>query len=241
MLLSLLLAVAAPESCYRPQSGEVLLQRAAIDVPAAEDGAPAIRYEVAAVAIKDPRHAGMFGVSETALFVWEAQECAPAHRQTFPDAPLLRFEQVSLGGQRLLNVVTNAPGGSDGRYRHILLSIDPPGLEALAPVSLVHGRMGGFFAGELGGGRGPGIALWNAEWTDGAHHAPHVAEMLLYRWQAGGFAGPERLRTAGPVPAEPDAAPRALGLPFRDSSEGGGGFYSVTALIAAPSRAGSED
>ena len=76
-----------------------------------------------------------------------------------------------------------------------------------------------FETGRLGGGRGDGIAMWHADWGSGeSHYAPHFADMVLYRWDGNGFAGPERLRTAARVAAEPDAAPVALGLPFRDST-----------------------
>jgi hypothetical protein len=220
-----------PLGCYRHARGEVPLQHGRIVIMLPGDSEP---YQISAIATKSRRHAGMFGVSQTELRVWRS-DCIPVLRRTFPQASLLRFEETRLGDQPLLHVVARYPGGSGELFRHHLIILDPlTDSQELAPRDLAHTNMGGFFVGDLGEGRGPGIALWDAEWNEGAHYDPHPARMFIYRWNDHGFVGPEQLDTAGPVAAEPDAAPRAFGLGFRDSS-GPDAFISIEALISAPS------
>jgi hypothetical protein len=221
---------AGPLGCYRHARGEVPLQHGRIDITLPGDSEP---YQVSAVAVKSRRHAGMFGVSQTELRVWRS-DCIPVLRRTFPQASLLRFEEARLGDQPLLHVVARYPGGSGELFRHHLIVLDPlSDPQELAPRDLAHTNMGGFFVGDLGEGRGPGIAIWDAEWNEGAHYDPHPARMFIYRWSDRGFHGPERLDTAEPVAAEPDAAPLALGLRFRDSSRPEA-FISEETLISAP-------
>lgn len=221
----------AVPGCYRPAAGELILQQGQFSARAYGGE---VRYSVFAVATKSRRHAKSLGVSQTDLLIW-TPGCTLAYRQTFGGAPLLRFEEARLGTGELLHVIALYPGGSGSRLQHLLLAMDVlTDPQPLAPISLAHSNMGGFFVGDLGAGRGPGIALWDAEWSDGGHYSPHPATLIMYRWRGGHFIGPERLRTRGHVPAEPDAAPAALGLPFRDSTRDDL-FYSAEALAAAPS------
>ena len=191
--------------------------------------------EVAAIATKSRERAGTFGVSRNDLYVWD-EDCQPLYRQAFASAAAIRFETARLGGADMLHVIAFYPGGSGSGYFHQLLAFSPGGdeLMPLAPAMLVHGNMGGFHAGKLDSERGDGIAIWDAEWTDGSHYSPHPATMTIYRWVDGGFVGPERLETKEKVPAKPDAAPKALGFAFVDNTREDL-FYSIDALIAAPS------
>lgn len=220
-----------PLGCYRHVRGEVALQHGRVVIRSPGESET---YQVSAVATKSRRFAGMFGVSQTELRVWRS-DCVPVLRRSFAQASLLRFEEARLGDQPLLHIVARYPGGSGERFRHHLLVLDPSSdPQELAPGDLSHSNMGGFFVGDLGDGRGPGVATWDAQWNEGAHYDPHPARMILYRWNDRGFAGPERLDTAGPVAPEPDAAPIALRLSFRDSSRPDA-FVSPEALISAPS------
>lgn len=219
MLAALALAVAAAQApaCVAAASDEDVLQHGEVTLGAGEDAVPLI---VAAVAVRSATRGETFGVAETELRVWDA-DCGPVHRQMFGNAAMLRFETARLGGEAMLHAVAFYPGGSGHSYRHDLLRLGGWGgeLVPLAPMPLIHSNMGGFFAGDLGGTRGDGIAMWSADWASGeSHYEPHFADMVLYRWDGRGFAGPERLRTAGKVEAVPDAAPEALGLPFRDAT-----------------------
>ena len=220
MLAALALAIAAQAAapdCHRPAADEVLLQEGRVTLGGGQDTAD---LSVAAVAVKSAEFADALGVSESELRVYD-DECRIAYRQVFADAARVRFETARLGGETILHGVAFYPGGSGHGYRHVLLRLSGWGaeLEPLAPLPLAHGNRDGFFVGDLGGGRGDGIALWDAEWGEGeSHYEPHFADMILYRWQDGGFVGPERLRTPGKVEAEPNAAPAALGLPFRDAT-----------------------
>lgn len=217
--LALALALAAPPApaCVVPAPDEDVLQHGEVTLGAGEDAVPLV---VAAVAVRSEARGETLGVAETELRVWD-RECGPVHRQMYGNAAMLRFETARLGGETMLHAVAFYPGGSGHSYRHDLLQLGGWGgeLVGVAPMPMVHSNMGGYFVGDLGGARGDGIAMWGADWGSGeSHYAPHFADMILYRWDGTGFAGPERLRTAEKVAAEPDAAPEALGLPFRDST-----------------------
>lgn len=228
-------AAGAPTPCRPARAGEVLLQRGQF-ATAEEEFSPAEVFAVVAIATKERGTTGRLGVSRSDLYVWD-RRCALVFRQTFPSAPLLRFEVTRLAADPILHIIAAYPGGSDVGYRHLLVRADPPfDAQVLAPMNLFHNSMGGFFVGDLGPGRGPGIALWNARWDSGAHYDPHPATMTLYRWRDGRFAGPEHLATRGPVPAEPDGAPEALGLPFRDSTREER-FYPEDLIAEAPAAA----
>lgn len=237
MLMFQLAAAAAaasqtpPPACLKPGPTDVVLQNGRVTF-AGDEGPETLL--AAAVAAKEPEFAGAFGVSGTEILVWR-EDCRPVYRQSFSDASVLRFEPASLGGETFLHVVAFYPGGSGHLYRHQLLRFDTlrGELRPLAPLALGHTNMGGFFVGDLGPGRGPGIALWDADWQlDEGHYEPHRVNMTLYRWSDNRFAGPELLVTPGKVEAEPDAGPAALGLPIRDMS-GHDLFYPEEKLIGA--------
>jgi hypothetical protein len=116
-------------------------------------------------------------------------------------------------------ITTELHGGSGNGFRHILLAASDNSLRRIDQPDFAHSNMGGFYVGDLGGGRGQGVVVWDAEWKAGAHYDPHPYRFTFYRWNGKSFTAPEVLITKDSYTATPDAAPKALGFTFRDQTD----------------------
>jgi hypothetical protein len=123
-----------------------------------------------------------------------------------------------LGSQPVVMITTESHGGSGNGFKHVLVAASDNSLSRIDQPDFAHSNMGGFYVGDLGGGRGSGAVVWNAEWNAGAHYDPHPYRFTFYRWNGKSFAAPEVLVTKEAYPAKPDAAPTALGFTFRDQT-----------------------
>jgi len=206
-------AVAAVR-CGGPSSNQVEVQREQVAAKAKE-------LEVVSTSTHGD---GMFGFAAAQLAIY-GPDCRILFQKSFGVSTEVRFETRRLGTVPVLVVTALQPGGSGDNFEHLVLAYDD-GIRPLAPMDLQHSNMGGFFIGELGRGRGPGLVLWDAIWEDGAHYSPHRYRVTTYRWRAesvansrwrpGAFLGPSEVMTKQRLDPDPDAVARALGLGFRD-------------------------
>jgi hypothetical protein len=143
------------------------------------------------------------------------------------DSALVRADM--LGSQPVAVITTELHGGSGNGFRHILLAASDNSLRRIDQPDFAHSNMGGFYVGDLGGGRGQGVVVWDAEWKAGAHYDPHPYRFTFYRWNGKSFAAPEVLVTKEAYPATPDAAPTGLGFPFRDQTNQEGMPFALIA------------
>jgi len=212
-VLAAAVAAPAPHSCYHPGPKDQVVARELLD--AGDDE----HFEAVAIAHKGD---GPLGFSYSRAVVYTPQ-CGVAFQQDFPEAPRSLFSRISLGGKDMLLLTAFYPGGSGCGYRHLILKYgdDYPGgsVLPLAPMDLGHSNMGGFFAGDLGGGQGSGVAVWTPIWDDGeSHYAAHRYQVITYRWTDDRLTGPTVTTSDAKVEAAPDAAAKALGLPYRDQT-----------------------
>lgn len=223
----------AAARCGAPRSNQIEVQRAQL---AAKND----KFE----AVSTSTHGdGMFGFAAAQLAIY-GSECRLLFKQTFSDATEVRFETRRLGALPLLAVTALEPGGSGNNFKHVLLAYEG-GIRPLAPMDLQHSNMGGFYVGELGRGRGPGLVLWDAIWEDGAHYAPHRYRVTTYRWRAediegsGGhqeaFIGPSEETTKQHIDPDPDVVARLLRFGFRDTTKPQRFTYSGAARCKAES------
>ena len=152
-------------------------------------------------------------------------DCEVMFSQRFEDATKVLFSEERLGEQPVLFVTAFRPGGSGAGFNHLLLAYGgemfaEDGVQSLAPVSLNQGNMDGIFVGDLGRGRGPGLVLWNAQWSgEEAHYEPHHYEIVSYRWRNGRFVGPNVRTTKIKYNPDPNEVARRLGLGFKDMTQ----------------------
>jgi hypothetical protein len=101
--------------------------------------------------------------------------------------PFARFMPVSVEGlpAPLVLAVAVRPGGSDHGFETTLVGERGASFRVLTPVPLLTPIQGGVFVGDLGGGRGPGVAVWSFIWDENeAHYAEHRYEVKLYPFDA---------------------------------------------------------
>ena len=99
--------------------------------------------------------------------------------------PLARFMPLRVEGfpSPLVLAVAVRPGGSDHGFESTLIGETNGALRVLTPRPLATYIQGGVFVGDLGGGRGPGAAVWTFVWGDGeAHYGAHQYDVRLYRY-----------------------------------------------------------
>ena len=207
----LVVAVRAEAGCYRPVDGAIIAQEGTAF--GAKNG---ISYVSTVTRPPAPQT-----LPRASLVIYDGQ-CRLLHQESFDEAAGILLEPVALGSTELLQATVKFPGGSGASFLHLLFNRQKWDgvVAALAPTALEHTNMGGFHVGELGGGRGPGIAIWDAQWDDGAHYDPHPYGLTLYRWDGKAFVGPEVLKTPGKLnPNLPDAVPAAFGLPFKNDTQ----------------------
>jgi len=134
--------------------------------------------------------------------------------------PRLRFRVMRVKGVAgpLVVAVMTSPGGSDSYWEATAVGVVDGSLEVLTYEELSTSEQGGFFFGDLGGGRGTGAAQWEFIWGEGeGHYGEHQYEVKLYKWnpKTARFEWSEVLRTAGEF-SSGGAALRSLGLRFDD-------------------------
>ncbi len=151
-------------------------------------------------------------------------DCSVAFDQQFEDQGEAALDLVDLAGQPLLVVTTFQLGGSACGVEHLILGYggrlmrNDQDVRVLAPMRLHHSESGGFYVGDLGKARGPGLAIWNALSEGEAHSASHRYRMTIYRWIDGRFAGPTLLTTQRKVGGGGNV-PKMLGYSLRDQSD----------------------
>lgn len=130
-----------------------------------------------------------------------------------PDPRTLTLELWPLGGPVVALASGDAlsAGGSGCGLNHLIITYGDE-LQALAPAALSHDNMGGLFIGDLGGGRGPGLVLFDAQWGRGSHYDPHSYRVWTYRWKDERFIGPSVKRTK-PMTPDPERVARTLPTP----------------------------
>jgi len=166
---------------------------------------------------------GPFGYVSSRVTVFRP-DCIVAFDQQFTDQEQARLDLADLAAQPLLIVTTFQLGGSACGVEHLVLGYrgkfirGAQDLRVLAPMRLRHSESGGFYVGDLGKGRGPGLAIWDALSEGEAHLVPHRYQMIIYRWINGRFSGPTVLTTRRKV-GDGDDPPQMLGYSLRDQSD----------------------
>lgn len=117
-----------------------------------------------------------------------------------PMNPFVRFAVVNTEGMTGPVVVAVAvkPGGTDHGFETSVIGEVGGRLKLLTTAPLTNSIQGGVFVGDLGAGRGPGLAAWNYVWGDDeAHYAAHRYDVTLLRFDArrGVFRRVSRQRT----------------------------------------------
>lgn len=101
--------------------------------------------------------------------------------------PFVRFMPLNVEGlpAPLVLAVAVRPGGSDHGFETTIIGARGATFRVLTPGPLLTPIQGGVFVGDLGGRRGPGVAVWSFIWGDGeAHYAEHRYEVRLYPFDA---------------------------------------------------------
>jgi hypothetical protein len=133
-----------------------------------------------------------------------------------PIDPFVRFRALDVEGlpRPLVFAVAVRPGGSDHTFETTLVGEAGGRLKVLTPEPLLTSIQGGVFVGDLGGGRGRGVAVWVFLWEDEAHYAAHRYEVKLYTYDArrASFRRAAVLRSKGKHRQGADAL-EELGLP----------------------------
>lgn len=147
--------------------------------------------------------------------------CARLFAHSFGNDWEVRFQTARLDAEPVLLATAVTPGASESGYHHVLLGYGR-GLRELSPVPLENGDTGAIFVGNLGRGRGAGLARWDGIWAgDEAHYSPHRFEVTLYRWRHGRLERSAHFVTRNRLDAEPNVAARAMGFSFRDMTRRG--------------------
>jgi hypothetical protein len=131
--------------------------------------------------------------------------------------PFVRFMPLNVEGlpAPLVLAVAVRPGGSDHGFETTIVGARGAGFSVLTPEPLQTSIQGGVFVGDLGGRRGPGVAVWGFIWDDGeAHYAAHRYQVKLYPFDArrGVFRRAASLRSRQKHARAEDAL-EELGLP----------------------------
>ncbi len=100
------------------------------------------------------------------------------------DNPFLRFRILRPDGlpRPLILAVAVTPGVSGHGFRAALIGEAGGRLKLLTDGALRAGNQSGIYVGDLGGGRGVGLALWSPIWDVGCegHYSAHRIEFELY-------------------------------------------------------------
>lgn len=132
-----------------------------------------------------------------------------------PFARFMVLESVEGFPSPLVLAVAVRPGGSDHGFETTLVGETRGALRVLTPRPLLTSIQDGVFVGDLGAGRGPGVAVWSFVWGDDeAHYDEHIYAVQLYRFdrRAGLLRHAASLRSKGKHRSGEDALAE-LGLP----------------------------
>jgi hypothetical protein len=200
---------AANHVCFVPASGEKLVEKLSLNTPAGQ---------LSAVSIMKSDHAAPWGYSAR-IMIYGA-DCQVIYERDFPKSMEVRFDRSKFEALPVLVATAVAPGVSESGYEHVILTygakVHP--LLAAAPMT---GDTGGFYIGDLGRGRGPGLAVWQAVWADDeGHYGAHRFEFIIYSWRAGRFDPPQRFTTSQKLKMDVDGAARSQGFSFHDLTAG---------------------
>ncbi len=146
----------------------------------------------------------------------ERRDCRVLLEVAVPGMDSARARPGLLGAQPVIHLITERHGGSGDHFAHRLFAVDAAGFRAIPSPPLEQSNMDGFFVGELGGGRGPGAALWSADRE--THYALPRDTVPYYRWRDGRLEPAGRVDSRRWIAPDPDTAARAMGLPFRDQT-----------------------
>lgn len=133
----------------------------------------------------------------------------------------LFFKVIGVAGPMIL-VSTVHRGADYCGYTARLFGEAAGRLRLLTPGPLETDDMGGLYVGDLGAGRGRGVAVWRFIWGEGeAHFDAHRYEFKLfeYRPRSGSFAAATVLKSKSRHERWEEVAGE-LGLPFQNSLTG---------------------
>ena len=106
-----------------------------------------------------------------------------------PDRQLvLRFKEISISGlpAPLIIAIAVDEGASGCHFDAVIIGAVKGRLGLLTQTPLQAGEGGGIHMGNLGRGRGSGIAVWNFIWGDREAHADsHRYEVTFFPWSVG--------------------------------------------------------
>lgn len=204
-LLTASAVTAAPAGCYRPAANEIVVQRLTLRGHQSN-------YEAVSVS---RRLSGGRDALAGRMIVY-GRHCVQLFERRFGDAWEVRFQTARLGAESVLLATAVRPGASESGYVQLVLGYGRS-LCDLSPIPLDNGDTGGLYVGDLGSGRGPGLARWDGIWGQSeAHYSPHHFEVTLYRWRGGRLVRNAHYVTRNRLDSDPDRAARALGFRFRD-------------------------
>ena len=143
---------------------------------------------------------------------------------------LLRFRVLHVKGlpDPLVVGVSLMPGGADSGWEAAAFGAVGGELKHLTRSDVLQcGDRGGFYFGDLGGGRGVGAAVWDFVWDSDYEGRPsaHRYEIKLCKWNGreARFEWERVLRTPGKFYSY-EPALRSVGLRFKDVRRGIPGF-----------------
>ena len=118
-------------------------------------------------------------------------------RDSFEYRSAIRFRALENNplGMPILLASGVAAGGSNSLFETILLVRDARGWRDLLPKPAQTLIAGGIGIGDLGGKRGPGVAVWQDLPGPGANVDPHPFRATLYPLIGAALANPQVLRT----------------------------------------------
>lgn len=152
----------------------------------------------------------------------------PAPTEDQPDAdakygnPFLRFRVLRVEGlpQPLIFVVAVTPGVSGHGFEASLIGEVGGRLKVLTTAQLATSNQGGIHVGDLGGGRGKGVAVWTYIWDTGCegHYSAHRFEVEHYPFDTrrGRFIKGRTVRSKWKYGSHGEGALRELGLDYTD-------------------------
>jgi hypothetical protein len=152
----------------------------------------------------------------------------------------LRFRVMHVKGlpDPLVVGVSVMPGGSDSGWEAVAFGVVGGELKHLTRSEVLQsGDRGGFYFGDLGGGRGVGAAVWDFVWDfdNEGHPSAHQYEIKLCKWNRweARFEWERVLRTPGKFYSYKPAL-RSVGLRFKDIRRGMPGFDYLEEEYGAP-------
>jgi hypothetical protein len=152
----------------------------------------------------------------------------PAPTDEQPDAtatygnPFLRFRVLRVEGlpQPLVLAVAVTPGVSGHGFSASLIGEVGGRLKVLNKKPLETDNQSGIHVGDLGGGRGMGVAVWTYIWDTGCegHYSAHQYRVERYPFDArrGRFVGGRTVRSKGKYGGHGEGALKELRLRYTD-------------------------